>query len=253
MNDTYLKLSIGGLMGVCESMFGGNMLESLKIIKQNGIKYNDGVKLLYQRNGLYSLLYTAYFPYGIFQSLTRGIPFFYASMEVKEYMTKRNYDSNITSLYSGFIGGIAQGIFISPTQRIKTLSLLNKDINIYEIIKKEKLNIFKGTSLICLRRSLDWSLRLVVMDKLNINNNNSDVIISSFIAGLMGIFTLPIDVIIARTQNNNMKTIDIIKTMIKNEGFKSLSNGLLMRTLYSGWHTMWVAGVGTILYNKFKN
>lgn len=34
MNDTYLKLSIGGLMGVCESIFGGNMIQSLKIIKR---------------------------------------------------------------------------------------------------------------------------------------------------------------------------------------------------------------------------
>jgi len=177
-------------------------------------------------------------------------------MEVKEYMTKRNYDSNITSLYSGFIGGIAQGIFISPIQRIKTLLILNKDINIYKILKKEKLSIFKGTSLLCLRQSIDWSLRIVVMDKLNNNNNNnSDIIISSFIGGLTGIFTLPIDVLVSRTQNNttNEKIIDIVKTMIKNEGFKSLSNGLLMRGLYCGWHTMWVVGVGTILYNKFKN
>ena len=143
-NDTVLKLSIGGIMGVAESLFGGNMFESLKIMRQHNNKYIDSVKILYARNGIRSLLYTGYYPYGIFQSISKGVPFFYASITTKEYLEKKNLSKDLVSIGSGFSGGFAQGFFIAPTQRLKTLSIINNNPNhnLYEILKKEKINDF---------------------------------------------------------------------------------------------------------------
>lgn len=255
MNDTNLKLAIGGSMGVVESMIGGNLLENLKFMKQNGTKYNNAVKILYQRNGLYGLMYSGYFPAGLVQSLCKGMPFFYTSFTVKEYMIKKKYDSNTIALASGAAGGLSQGLFMGPTQRVRVLLVMTKDMTLSGILKQEKLNIFKGTPLLSVRRALDWSLRSFIMNKLNIDNSNSNILLSSFAGGLMAVFTLPLDVLITRiqTSNTNISLVTLVKTMIKNEGIKSLANGLVMRSLYSGWHTMWVAGIGTIVYNKFKN
>ena len=125
------------------------------------------------------------------------------------------------------------------------------------MIQKEKLGIFKGANLLSLRRSLDWSIRLMVMDKFNkfkiSNNKNVNLVASSFIGGMCGLFTLPIDVVVSRYQSLKDKNIwQMINNMIKNEGIKVFTNGLGMRVFYSGWHTMWVAGMGTIIYEKFK-
>jgi hypothetical protein len=40
--------------------------------------------------------------------------------------------------------------------------------------------------------------------------------------------------------------------MIRDDGYAVFTKGLSMRIFYSGWHTAWVAGVGTILYDKLK-
>jgi hypothetical protein len=257
MDNNFLKLSIGGLMAVTETALGGNLLESLKILKQHNVTYKDGIKNLYSRNGLYSLLYTGYYPYGFIQSFTKGIPFFYAHMTTKELLLKNNFSNNTSMTISGFIGGFAQGFFIAPTQRIKTLSIMNENISVKEIIKKEKIGIFRGAYLLSLRRSLDWSLRLYTMDKINgyitIQNKELNILFSSFIGGMMGLFTLPLDVVVARYQSSNTKFNILMKDILKKEGINAFKNGLVMRVLYSGWHTLWVAGFGTILYDKYKN
>lgn len=258
-NTDLLKLHIGGSMAVIETMGGGNLFESLKIMKQLGTSYPDTIKNLYGRNGLYSLFYTGYFPYGMSQSFTKGIPFFYTYMTIKEYLESKKLSSNVVMGISGFSGGFAQGYFIAPTQRIKTLLLINPKISVMEMIQREKFGIFKGANLLSLRRSLDWSIRLMVMNKINnlkiSNDKNINLIASSFVGGMCGLFTLPIDVIISRYQSSSSKNnniVELINLMIKNEGIKVFTNGLGMRVFYSGWHTMWVAGVGTILYDKFK-
>ena len=115
-NKDLLKLHIGGSMAVIETMGGGNLFESLKIMKQLGVSYPNAIKELYGRNGMISLLYTGYFPYGIIQSFTKGIPFFYTYITIKEYLERKNVPSNIVMGISGFSGGFAQGYFIAPTQ-----------------------------------------------------------------------------------------------------------------------------------------
>lgn len=257
INTDLLKLHIGGSMAVIETMLGGNLMESLKIMKQLGSSYPNSIKNLYQRNGIYSLLYTGYFPYGIVQSFTKGIPFFYTYMTVKEYLNNKKFSPNVVMALSGFSAGFAQGYFIAPTQRIKTLLLINSNISVTELIKKEKLNIFKGANLLSLRRSLDWSIRLSVMEQINnlklSTDKNINLLTGSFVGGMCGLFTLPIDVVVSRYQSSTDKNIlSFVNNMIKNEGVKVFTNGLTMRVFYSGWHTTWIAGVGTILYDILK-
>ena len=245
-ND-YLKLGIGSSMSLSEGLIFGNFFESLKIMKQNGVSYRNGFNSLYSRSGLYSLLYTGYFPWGAIQSVGKGLPVFYTSYTIKEYMKKREYNNNQISIVAGFGGGISQGIFVAPLQRMKTLAINNQQLSINGGIREW----FRGTTLTCSRRSLDWVLRFYFSDKLNQKIDNP--IVSAFIAGSISALTLPIDVLIVRTQSSEKQKLnEIIRNMIKNEGLKSFTNGLTMRIIHAGWHTAWIIGVGDILYRKLK-
>lgn len=254
-NNEVLKLHIGGTLSVVETALGGNMLESLKIMKQTGTPYTDAIKNLYNRNGIRGLMYTGYFPYGMTQAFIKGIPFFYTHISVKEYLEKTSCPKNIVMGVSGLAGGCAQGFVIAPTQRIKALMLVNEKLSVKSLILQEKFNIFRGVHLLSLRRSLDWGLRLYTMQYVtsytNFDNKNLNLLVSSGVGGMMGIFTLPLDVIISKYQTSNTRLFDLMKDIVKNQGLGTLTKGLVMRVFYSGWHTMWVAGVGTILYEKY--
>lgn len=255
-NNQILKLHIGGLLSVIETALGGNMLESLKIMKQTGTSYPNAVRNLYNRNGIKGLMYTGYFPYGMSQAFVKGIPFFYTHVSVKEYLEKTTCPKSLIMGISGLAGGCAQGFVIAPTQRIKALMLVNENLSVKSLIVQEKFNVFRGAHLLSLRRSLDWGLRLYTMQYVNtytnFNNKNLNLLVSSGIGGMMGIFTLPLDVIISKYQTSSTGLFDLVKQIVKNQGVRSLTNGLVMRVFYSGWHTMWVAGIGTILYEKYK-
>lgn len=262
------KLWIGSLMTISECITGGHYIEQLKIIKQtSGNSYFHITKNIYRNHGLFGLMYRSYFPYGMAQSITKGLPVLFVQHETSNYFHKNsNLSDNKISLLGGMLGGASQGLVVAPTQRLKTLIMTNPSKQggssfIMDTIKKEGMStIFRGTHAMMLRRSIDWSIRFYglsyVKNSLEEYSGEKKMwhsLLGGYIGGALSAFTLPIDVVIAKSQEAGSKgnPIAVTKELIKSGGYKAFSRGFLARVMHAGYHTMFVGGLGTIFYDWY--
>lgn len=263
----YEKLGIGSLMAVSEGVLFGNMMESAKIMRQSTQQpYLNGLKGLYQRGGLYGLLYTGYFPAGIIQAATKGVPILFVQGEVSRLLRNEGIDSNYSAALGGISGGIAQGIIVAPTQRLRSLALTNNTGNtsfqhIMNTVSQNGVKtVFRGTAPMCIRRGTDWALRFSAMnyirdalEEFSGERKTWHTIAGGYIGGSVSALTLPFDCLIAQTQKSGStgNMIQVATRMYAENGAQAFTRGLIGRMVHSGYHTCFVAGLGTILYEKY--
>jgi hypothetical protein len=268
MSDpAYEKIAIGAAMAVSEGIFCGNMMESAKILRQSTHQpYLTGLRGLYQRGGLYGLLYTGYFPAGIFQASTKGLPVLFVKGEVSKRLENQGWKRNTAALLGGIASGIAQGVVVAPTQRLRSLALTNTTgipamEHIRNTIKKEGLRtIIRGTPAMCARRGVDWALRFSTLEYIRRTlfdfsgeKKTWHTIAGAFLGGSVSALTLPLDCLIAQSQKTGStgNVIQVAKRMYAENGLNAFSRGLLGRVVHSGYHTCFVAGLGTVIYETY--
>ena len=72
-------------------------------------------------------------------------------------------------------------------------------------------------------------------------------------AGFASVITLPIDTVIANSQNVKSKgnIFDVIKGIYNYNGIGGFYRGVAMRIVHASYHTIFVVSFGRLLYNKY--
>ena len=267
------KIAIGPFLVLGEMTFLGHYMESLKITKQaTGMSYPNIARKFWQVDGIMSL-YRGFYPYGLMQ-MGKGLPVMFTQGEVKYQLDKHtNLNTTQKGIISGVSAGISQAVILTPLQKLKTQAMTdinNKGSNssklFLDLIKKDGFfSLFQGLQPMIAKRSIDWGLRFGVISKCNqmiIDRNGPDYKLSAldrvatgFIGGATSCLTMPFDSWIANCQKHNqgnISAVQVAKNMYKEAGVLAFTRGLTMRILHSGWHTAWIVGVGSIVYDKIK-
>lgn len=246
------KIIIGPIMVLSEMLLLGHYMENIKILKQiSDQTYPQIIRHMWGQYGRKSFFLGLY-PWGLLQTV-KGLPIAFVQSKVYNHLT--DYNETHRMLISGFSSGVVQGIFLTPTQRMKTIMMTKSPTYVYQYQYK---SLFHGIGPMMLRRGTDWCLRFygvhLIERRLNKKIENmtlSEKIGAGFLGGALSGLTNPIDVIIARTQES--KNIDQNAwKILQKTNYRMLTQGMTMKMLNAGHHTAFVVGVGDYLYHKLK-
>ncbi len=282
-NIEWNNLWIGSSLSLFICLTGGNAAEQIKVVRQSsGYSYYSILTNLINKKGYFNLFYRGYFPWGILQSSTKGLPILFVPSKIKRILLFHNICSENKAVYiGGCLGGVCQGLITTPTQRLKTLAYTNNNSNntdykhIIQICKERGINtIMRGYQVLMLRRGLDWGFRYYGMTSTLGYLKNNDItendlknknfkyytiynkLVQNIIGGLSGgllstVITTPLDTIISKHQSSCSKhnIINTVSTLYSNGRFIRLYRGFGIRLLFASYSTFIIIGGGELIYN----
>jgi len=251
--DEFLRrLVVAALVTLMYEGSLGHILEFLKIVMQTapaGTTYLSVLRDITSEKGITGL-WDGFIPWGVVQAIAKGGVFGLAHAVAKTY-TMPLVESGAIPLPLGLTiaGGIAggvQGYVLSPTLLLKTrvmtnpifrekMSLLKTTLESFkvgfDVVGKEGLaTLMKGSNIFALKRFFDWSTRFFFSDMFEEILLKSGTMVEGgslsaggkIVASLLGgtastIVTLPLDVIVAKSQHAKKAGIKVSawKTFIK--------------------------------------
>eukprot|EP01116_Phalansterium_solitarium_P002799 TRINITY_DN13072_c0_g1_i1.p2 TRINITY_DN13072_c0_g1~~TRINITY_DN13072_c0_g1_i1.p2 ORF type:complete len:298 (+),score=51.17 TRINITY_DN13072_c0_g1_i1:138-1031(+) len=278
------KLVIGPLMVFGEMSTGGHYMEMLKIMKQSkGGSYFSHANKLWIDEGVLGF-YKGFMPWGFIQ-IAKGIPVLFIQAECDHYFKQWGVHGKTAEVLSGVLGGMGQGIFMTPTQRLKTIVMTDPKYEgagapktvgealkattyvAGEVVKKEGWGtLMKGLGPMMGKRGFDWGFRfwgigvaksyltrddpkrpLGVLEKMGVG----------FFGGLVSTATMPLDTWVANCQKASKKlpdgtvikanAIQVAQDMWRTRGVSAFVSGWNMRVLHAGYHTMWMYSIGSLI------
>lgn len=211
------------------------------------------------------LFVSGFIPWGVVQAVMKGGVFGLAHSVAKSYtmpLAKKGILPDLVALtIAGGIAGGFQGYVLSPTLLLKTrvmtnpvfrekMSLLRTTLLSFtigfDVVKNEGLlALMKGSNIFALKRVFDWSTRYFFSDMFESMMLNAGYGVNGslspkeqFIASMLGgyastVFTLPLDVIVAKSQDAKKagQKVSAWKTFMKDYeegGWKGLYNANMM-------------------------
>jgi len=213
----------------------GHILEFLKIAMQTapvGTTYISILKSITDEKGIVGA-WDGFIPWGVVQSIFKGGVFGLAHAMAKTYLNifveKGLLTKQVALTLAGGIAGGFQGFVLSPTLLLKTrvmtnpvfrenMSLLKTTLLSFaigfDVVKNEGLlALMKGADIFAMKRVFDWSTRYYFSDLFqslmlqygagyNGVLSSKEKIAASLLAGTAStIMTLPLDVIVAKSQD----------------------------------------------------
>lgn len=213
----------------------GHIFEFLKIKMQTadpGTSYMDIISSITSKKGIGGL-WDGFVPWGVIQSIFKGGVFGLAHAIAKAKLTpfaEKNIIPELMALtLAGGIAGGFQGFILSPTLLLKTRVMTNpvfrERMSLYrttmlsfaigfDVVKNEGLSaLMKGSGIFATKRVFDWSTRyffsdffesMMIQYGCGVNGilSPKEKIIASLLGGTAStIVTLPLDVIVAKSQD----------------------------------------------------
>lgn len=218
------------------------------ILKPNPIKI---IKQIYRTNGI-SGFYAGGISQVLFVSPEKAIKFTTNDFAVKLFDNK---------IIAGMCAGLSQVIVTNPMEILKIQSQMhiknNSGQKKFTIIDAYKqiggfFGLYKGVGLCALRDIPFSGIYFPLYHFLSTNFTNS--YISSLISGSIAAFACtPMDVIKTRVQHKlNVSYREVIKELIKNEGYVGFFKGGNWRALKSGPQFMITQSIYNLINNKIK-
>jgi len=280
------KSTITAVSVVGEMMLGGLFLENLKMEKQRtSLPYpqlargilKQGIKGF--ENGLV--------PWGLILGLSKGFVLGGSRVELEYQCRRVGMSDKKADVVSGFGAGAVQGIFMSPlllartrvnkalTERAlagQTTDTLREEIAhstrvLADVVKTEGwTSLLDGMGVCMLKRSLDWGSRFIFVGKVKeafahddgTPLTDAEKLASSFLGGAFSVLvTMPVDRTLPLLQQGHSEhgegVITMMKQKLKNEGYGTLFRGVGVRTIHTGWHTMFALFVADKIYQKYNS
>jgi solute carrier family 25 carnitine/acylcarnitine transporter 20/29 len=212
--DSYLKGSVSGMFGVLLS----HPVDTIKTASQSNFK------LKYNFFNLYKGIAPPLIGVGLEKALVFGT-----------YQLLRKNQVGVAT--SGAIAGFVATFIVTPYERLKILKQTSQNIDVYNL-----RSLYKGFSATFTREVPGFAIYFLTyhtlkeyyngLEKSTIETNKLPPYISFLFGGISGsvawLFIYPQDrikTIIQASNENNKKTIDIIKNTINNGGIRSFYNG----------------------------
>jgi hypothetical protein len=263
------KLVIGPAMVLLEMSLFGNYFETIKIHKQTTNKSYPQIINNLWNNYRFKSFHLGFYPWGMSQCI-KGVPVLFVQSESEYLLKKYNIGNNKKRLaISGLLGGMSQGLMLTPTQRLKTIAITQTrypGMNTYHLLRNYVntygyKTLFNGLTPMMVRRGSDWSVRFYGIGLMSnylgkeINQMSlQERLLTGCFGGLLSGFTVPLDVLISKTQqaNINSSSYQVLLEQIKNHGYHSFMRGYTMKVLHACHHTAIMIGIGGYISNKFQ-
>eukprot|EP00529_Nitzschia_sp_RCC80_P012033 CAMPEP_0113507832 /NCGR_PEP_ID=MMETSP0014_2-20120614/36680_1 /TAXON_ID=2857 /ORGANISM="Nitzschia sp." /LENGTH=576 /DNA_ID=CAMNT_0000403477 /DNA_START=181 /DNA_END=1911 /DNA_ORIENTATION=+ /assembly_acc=CAM_ASM_000159 len=241
----------------------GHIMEFLKIAMQTspkGTTYSKVYKDITSEKGIAGL-WDGFIPWGVIQSVLKGGVFGLAYAIAKSYLIplaeQGHMPKKLAQTLAGGIAGGFQGFVLSPTLLMKTRVMTNEvfreSMSLFEttckslviggdIIRKEGVgSLMKGANTFAMKRVFDWSTRYYFADlfeSIFVATKGSDLTLTEkSIASLLGgiastVLTLPLDVLVAKTQDAKkagvkVSPIKMFSDELKEEGWSGLKDNYM--------------------------
>jgi hypothetical protein len=267
----------------------GHILEFFKIVMQTsppGTNYASVFKDITSEKGL-SGLWDGFVPWGVIQAVLKGgvfgLAYESAVKILKPLADEGKIPMKLAMTLAGGIAGGFQGYVLSPTLLMKTRVMTNEvfreSMSLWQttwksmviggdIIKQEGIgSLMKGANTFATKRVFDWSSRYFFADlceALFVHLKGSSLTVSEkSIASLLGgvastILTLPLDVLVAKTQDAKKAGVKVsawklFSEELQTEGWGGLKNnymkGFEARLLHVCLTTVVMKTMAPIVYN----
>ena len=222
--------------------------------------------------------YKGFWPFGFIQGCYKGLPVLFTQSEMKYRYALWGLSPYYANVLAGVTAGVVQGAMVAPTQRLKSIVGTNPKAGavstqiITDTIAREGMStVFRGTGVMMARRGVDWGIRFYGKgiaeryfmrgkapgEKLTIFENFA----TGFFGGAFSAFNHPLDVWVANCQKHregrDVNAFQVLKDLnaeARANGFvKVWFRGVGMRVLHSAYHTAWMAGLGTVIYDQYRD
>ena len=261
------RLLVAALVTLVFEAISGHFLEFVKIVMQTstpGTTYTDVVKLITAEKGIVGI-WDGFVPWGVVQALAKGGVFGLAhaiATSILSPMADRGtIPLQLALTLAGGIGGGFQGFVLSPTLLLKTRVMTNpvfrEKISLlrttllslrigFDVVRDEgMLALMKGSGVFATKRVFDWSTRYFFSDlfeRLILGQKSPGVTtltaMEKIFASLLGgtastISTLPLDVLVAKTQDAKkagvkVSPLKMFMNDVKEKGWAGVRNDYLM-------------------------
>lgn len=272
----------GGITLVFECFGGGHFLEFLKIAKQTtpSESYFQIFKRVTANKGVAGMI-DGFLPWGAIQALTKGAVFGWghaASMVLLHDTTAISEDTK--TIISGGVGGLVQGVFMSPILLLKTRVMTNPDfrtsggvfttavasakVGMDTIRAEGVMALTKGMGVFSFKRMADWTTRyffVVQVENWYSGGRKLTTWESSAcsMAGgtLSALSTIPFDVLVATFMSaskagQKVSIVDTYKALMSQgigETLKFSTRGLVARVAHVGLTTVMMKTVSSAIYD----
>lgn len=277
------KLLIGPLMVAGEMLTGGHYMEMLKIIRQaKGVSYPSIMRDLWKHEGVLGF-YKGFVPWGAIQ-MVKGVPVLFIQAESEYRLKKMGYSDTTADTIAGVLGGVGQGVFMTPTQRLKTIVMTDPKyggssapksagqafkaatIVAVDIVRSDGIGtLFKGLGPMMAKRGMDWGLRFygvaIAKDFLQGDEKRPlttiEKLATGFFGGAVSTLTMPFDTWVANCQKagkagERISSVQVAKEMWRTGGSHAFVRGWVMRLIHAGYHTMWMTTIGQFIFEWWR-
>lgn len=257
----------------------GHLLEFFKIVMQTapeGVTYLDILRDITAAKGIAGL-WDGFCPWGIVQAVFKGAVFGLAHATASNILLplvdQGKMALPLALTLAGGIGGGLQGFVLSPTlllkTRVMTDPVFRKKMSPLrttwlsfcigsEVVRREGIMaLMKGANIFAVKRVFDWSTRFYFSDlfeRMMLESNGGALLstaeksLASFLGGVLStLCTLPLDVIVAKTQDAKSAGVKVspwalFKTELEEKGWsgvrKTYTKGFFARLLHVCTTTM---------------
>jgi hypothetical protein len=181
-------------------------------------------------------IWDGFVPWGVIQAIAKGSVFGFAHAMAMTLLTSI-LPPNTSSLWkqtlAGGIAGGVQGYVLSPTlllkTRVMTQDIFRQDMSLWkttqlsltigwDMVQSQGIaSLMKGANIFALKRVLDWATRFFFSDWMEqvllmykTQLTSRDVFMASLIGGALStLVTLPLDVIVAKTQDAKKAAVQL--------------------------------------------
>jgi len=275
------KAGITGFAVLVEMTSGGLFMENVKMEKQRtSLPYPTIIRNTLSQGirGFEAGLW----PWGVTLGLTKGTVLGGAKAKLDSVLKANGVEKNKADLIAGFGAGAVQGFFMSPLLLARTL--VNQNISgrkesgkppltvlqemklsqkiLVDGVKREGVMYLTTGMAACIpKRALDWGTRFLFISHLrnmvkektpNGELTDFQKLATAFVGGAISVtVTMPIDrlmPIIQAAGGTKKSILQVIKEKFGQEGITTLQRGWAMRTLHTGYHTMFAIFIADKIY-----
>lgn len=271
--DVLRKLVVVALVTLVYEGMIGHLLEFLKIIMQTapqGVTYVDIVRDITSAKGIAGL-WDGFCPWGIVQAIFKGAIFGLAHATASNLLLplvdQGKLSLPLAMALAGGIGGGFQGYALSPTlllkTRVMTDPVFRQKMSLFrtawlsfcigfDVVQREGiLVLMKGANTFAVKRVFDWSTRFyfsdlfetILLESKGVSRlTTAEKSLASFLGGALStLSTLPLDVIVAKTQDAKNAGVKVspwtlFRTELKEKGWtgvrKTYTKGFFARLLH---------------------
>ena len=286
------RFGITGTTVVLEMASGGLFMENVKMEKQRSSQPYPTIMRTILGQGVRGFE-AGLLPWGVVLGFTKGAVLGSSKAYFQDYWTSQGYDASQAAYISGPMAGGVQGAFMSPLllartrvnqsvseraargEAAMTMSAeVRHSFTILNSLVKEEgaAGLARGMPLFVFKRAFDWGTRFAILTYLRdgLKKDHAaqgeaapkltqfEKFWTSFMAGALSIpITVPVDrmapVIQAAGSEAKDGILPYLRRKIAEEGVGTIFRGGIMRTIHTGWHTVFAIFLSDVIAERLSS